>query len=258
MLVIGLAAALCWSPSSGVPARSVSAPRRYAARLTALAASAQAEEDILNLVASGASKGTLLARFAALEAATPTPSDLLLTASGVNAFDGRWLLRATIAAQVGEDDLGSSGVSNAVNASGIIVDTTKAPPVQVVDVASQRVANEIRFELPLGITGFVRVAGSFELDASNGRRALVEFDTLDVFTFGSETAEGQRVLRAGWLFKVVKMLKPSALNGDDSASWLDTTYLSPRVRLGRGNKGSVFILERCPPGPGQLDAWPLS
>eukprot|EP00325_Prymnesiales_sp_UTEX-LB-985_P032504 CAMPEP_0174724378 /NCGR_PEP_ID=MMETSP1094-20130205/43220_1 /TAXON_ID=156173 /ORGANISM="Chrysochromulina brevifilum, Strain UTEX LB 985" /LENGTH=217 /DNA_ID=CAMNT_0015925587 /DNA_START=212 /DNA_END=865 /DNA_ORIENTATION=- len=212
----------------------------------------RAEEDmLLDLVANGASSGAILKGFAALEAAAPTPDDLLLTPSGIDAIDGRWLLRATIAAQAGETDLEASGISNAVNASGIVVDTSKAPPVQEVNTGTKRIGNEISFALPLGATAFVRVAGGFDADSSSGRRANVEFDTLDVWAFR------RRVLRAGWLFKLIKAVRPGALNGDDSSSWLDTTYLSDRVRLGRGNKGSVFVLERCPPDEGPLDAWPL-
>ena len=192
-----------------------------------------------------------LTEFAALEAAKPARSDLLLTADGAAMLDGRWLLLSTIAAQVGDDgddtSLASSGVSGAVNASGIVIDASSArAPVQEVDLANQRIGNEIRFDLPVGgASVVVRVAGGFEADAQIGNRALVSFDTLDVFFLGGGTgATARRVLRAGALFSAVRSLKPALANGADDASWLDTTYISERARLGRGNKGSVFILER--------------
>lgn len=37
---------------------------------------------------------------------------------------------------------------------------------------------------------------------------------------------------------------PFKLLGDEAKGWLDTTYLSERVRVSRGNKGTTFILER--------------
>jgi len=113
-------------------------------------------------------------------------------------------------------------------------------------LANQRIGNEIRFDLPVGgASVVVRVAGGFEADAQIGNRALVSFDTLDVFFLGGGTgATARRLLRAGALFSAVRSLKPALANGADDASWLDTTYISERARLGRGNKGSVFILER--------------
>ena len=113
------------------------------------------------------------------------------------------------------------------------------------DLAAGRIGNEIRFNA-LGRTGIVRVAGGVRPSTDNGRRAMVEFDTLDVFLLNGDGAEARasRLLRAGWLFRLVRLLRPSLQNGADEASWLDTTYISPRVRLGRGNKGSVFILEK--------------
>ena len=73
-----------------------------------------------------------------------------------------------------------------VNASGLSVDASAASkPVQVVDLASGRIANEVKFDLPLGVgRAYVRVAGCFERapPPAPGRRALVEFDSLELFT----------------------------------------------------------------------------
>ena len=52
------------------------------------------------------------------------------------------------------------------------------------------------------------------------------------------------MLSLGWLFALIRTLRPALTNGADSSSWLETTYLSDRMRLGRGNKGSVFVLTR--------------
>ena len=48
------------------------------------------------------------------------------------------------------------------------------------------------------------------------------------------------MVQAGWLFALIRRLRPALTDGLDDTPWLDTTYLSPRMRLGRGNKGSVF------------------
>ena len=40
---------------------------------------------------------------------------------------------------------------------------------------------------------------------------------------------------------------PFRLLGDEARGWLDTTYLSQRLRVSRGNKGTTFILGRRSP-----------
>ena len=52
---------------------------------------------------------------------------------------------------------------------------------------------------------------------------------------------------------VLGRFRPSLTTGADDVAWLETTYLSDDVRVGRGNKGSVFFLTRtdepCPLTP---------
>ena len=194
-----------------------------------------------------------LENFETLEKLKPAPPDLLYTAEGVTSVQGRWLLTKTIAAKVGRDVTSESAVDGAVNASGLVINTSEERlPVQEIDTANMRIGNEIAFDA-LGQSIVVRVAGSFLPDASNGRRAIVNFDTLDVFLLGSTS---RRALRAGWLFSLVRSLKPDLASGDSYAPWLDTTYISQKVRLGRGNKGSIFVLQKQA-GDGPLTQWPL-
>ncbi|CAM9553482.1 unnamed protein product, partial [Choristocarpus tenellus] len=40
---------------------------------------------------------------------------------------------------------------------------------------------------------------------------------------------------------------PFRLLGDDVKGWIDLTYLSNQLRLARGNKGTLFVLQRIPP-----------
>ncbi|CAN0377154.1 unnamed protein product [Phaeothamnion confervicola] len=37
---------------------------------------------------------------------------------------------------------------------------------------------------------------------------------------------------------------PFRLLGDEVKGWIDITYLSPALRLSRGNKGTLFVLQR--------------
>ena len=83
-------------------------------------------------------------------------------------------------------------------------------------------------------------ASQFRPDSSNGRRVIVEFDSLDIF---SEDGQ-QRLLRAGFIFTLVRRLRPSLSDGDAGACWLDTTYLTDRLRCGRGNKVETLAQPR--------------
>lgn len=109
------------------------------------------------LLASVGSVRETIQAFERLEQAS-APADDLLASAAATALDGRWRLETTVAAQAGSDDLESTGVSNAVNASGIIVDST-SKPIQEVCLARKRIGNEIQFALPLGAKIFLRVAG---------------------------------------------------------------------------------------------------
>ena len=221
---------------------------------------AAAEDLLFNLVETGGSKKEILDAFKKLEAADPTPDDLLLSERGVALADGRWMLLGSIAAKVGDDEeMAESGISNAINASGIVVDAATArKPIQEIDVRRQRIANELYRPLPFAQNAIIRVAGSFEPrpDQASGRRAYVNFDSLEFFL---ETEAGVvRVLSLGWLFSLIRAVRPALTDGDADGPWLETTYLTERTRLGRGNKGSIFILSRSDDvGAGPLAEYPL-
>ena len=217
-----------------------------------------AETSLIGLVEGAGRKKTILDAFEELEAAVPTPDDLLLTDRGTTLANGRWTLIGSIANKVGEDL--ESGISNAVNASGIVVDAaTDRKPVQEIDVARQRIANELYRPLPFGQSGILRVAGGFapRPEQASGKRAYVNFDSLEFFL---ETDTGAvKVFSLGFLFAIIRAVRPALTDGDADGPWLETTYLSERVRLGRGNKGSIFVLTRSDDDAtgGPLDAYPL-
>jgi hypothetical protein len=66
---------------------------------------------------------------------------------------------------------------------------------------------------------FVFLGGS----AESGQRANIRFDSFSVGVGPLPT------LTVKWLFAL---------------SWLETTHVSENLRLGRGNKGSIFVLTR--------------
>ena len=52
--------------------------------------------------------------------------------------------------------------------------------------------------------------------------------------------DGTIKLEFRWLFALLYTLRKE----EGEQSWLDTTHLSEGLRLGRGNKGSIFVLTR--------------
>ena len=123
------------------------------------------------------------------------------------------------------------------------------------DVAASRVSNEV--DINVGGDGFLGallprlrlvVAGPFSRDAATGedaRRASVKFDVLELRRLAAPDAgDAPRpppLLRTGLPFALLYALRP-----DEQGSWLETTVLTPTLRLGRGNKGSLFVLTRPP------------
>jgi len=179
----------------------------------------------------------LLRSVEALEQFQPTDARLLETAAG-GLLEGTWRLVGTIAAQGGEE-LETGGRRNVVNASGFAVDASERNvPLQTIDLATNRIVNEVRLEnVPFLSHATVRVEGSFTAD---GRRVVVDFDRLSLCDSGAV------VLSNAWLFRLARALRPKLFTGDtENSAWLETTYLSDRLRVGRGNKGSCFLLERC-------------
>jgi len=227
-----------------MPRRAPSSPPQEAERL-------DREEDRAVEACATGDRLAILAAVDALEAAGLTAEDLLDTS--LAGLDGRWSLLATVAGRSeGDAELNRTGVSNSVNASGIMVEATPDKlPVQVFDVARGRVSNEVSVDLPFDLgSAFVRVSGRFARGA-NGRRANVQFDNLEFFS-----SDGSRKAALPWVFGFVNRFRPDLAAGDSETSWLETTYLSDRVRVGRGNKGSVFVLEKiagpCPLTPAEF------
>mmetsp|Transcript_22456 Transcript_22456/g.46126 ORF Transcript_22456/g.46126 Transcript_22456/m.46126 type:complete len:277 (-) Transcript_22456:189-1019(-) len=212
---------------------------------TSLNRASKMEEDLLKYIDVAKLEQTEIAEDAVFEAiqqielALPTRPDLLDDASSARILDGEWELVFTVAAF--KDELGKRGVGGAVNATGIAVDTTGEDVLttQTFDVSAGRVANDIfrPVALPFGtFDARLQVSGPFTKSTASGRRADVRFDKLELEASGIK-------ITIGWLFNLVYALRKDEKVG---SSWLETTYLSETLRVGRGNKGSVFVLTRPP------------
>lgn len=129
-----------------------------------------------------------------------------------------------------EDDITTEkyNAKGSVSAGGINVDVSKKPPKQIFDLSQSTVYNEVELD-----QGMVRVGGRFRLSEKKDNRVVVSFQECKIqLNLGIK-------LDLGFLFKI-----RSWIVGTDESGWLETTYVSDRVRIGRGNKGSMFVLTR--------------
>ena len=110
------------------------------------------------------------------------------------------------------------------------MDTSNKPVVQTIDCAQTRVSNDITLDNGTRIY----VAGSFRPSTKVPSRAVVAFDTADI-------SVGPLKIQLGGLFALAGLVKGTKENG-----WLETTYIDSDLRIGRGNKGTCFVLTRNP------------
>lgn len=116
-----------------------------------------------------------------------------------------------------------------VSAAGIPVDTSNRIVTQIFDVGQSTVYNQV--ELDFQCQG--RAGGTYRQSPNVPNRAIVSFEEASI------TLSNGFVISLGWVFTVVSILRKSRDNG-----WLETTYLDTDLRIGRGNKGTMFILTR--------------
>jgi len=115
-----------------------------------------------------------------------------------------------------------------VAAAGITVDTSNRVVKQIFDVDNSKVINEISLDF-----GILSISGIIRPSENVPRRAIVAFKSLDIdFKNGLQ-------LKLDWIFALLAKIR-----GADAGGWLETTYLDDDVRIGRGNKGTCFILTR--------------
>ena len=141
--------------------------------------------------------------------------------------DDKWV---AVGASEGESriDTRQFNARGSVTASGIAVDTSGNVAKQSFNIEKNEVYNEVM----TGI-GFVRVGGTFRQSTTVPLRAIVSFEKATIATKLGITVD------LSLLFDIRGLLK-----GTKEAGWVETTYISDDMRIGRGNKGSMFVLTR--------------
>jgi hypothetical protein len=109
------------------------------------------------------------------------------------------------------------------------VDTSNRIVTQTFDVARSTVFNQV--ELDFKCIG--RAGGTYRQSPNVPNRAIVSFQEASV------TFSNGFIISLGWIFTISSILRNSQDNG-----WLETTYIDTDLRIGRGNKGTMFILTR--------------
>jgi len=178
-----------------------------------------------------------------------SPSLSLNDTNTLERIDGVWYLQYTSPSIVGDDDqfpnawkpkFAREGDSNietkkfnakgSVSAAGIVVDTSNRVVQQIFNVEKSSVSNNIELDF-----GTARVSGPFRKSPNIPNRAIVSFQEADIVFKNGFT------LSFGFLFTLIALARGSKDNG-----WLETTFLSDDIRIGRGNKGTMFVLTRDP------------
>jgi hypothetical protein len=149
--------------------------------------------------------------------------------------EGAATIEGTSSSKEEEEDDGESRITTRkfngagrVSGGGIPVDASNTVAVQSFDIDESRVTNVIS----TGI-GMVTVGGTYRRSARAPLRAIVAFDTARIALNAGPTLDVSLLFDLRALFK-----------GTKEAGWLETTYVSDRIRIGRGNKGSLFVLTR--------------
>ncbi|VEU37095.1 unnamed protein product [Pseudo-nitzschia multistriata] len=185
-----------------------------------------------------------------LETNAPVSESLLTDKTESDAIDGVWYLQYTQPSEPEgvdmENDIKpwtpeetaitkefekSIQVKNSGSVSflGLLnVDTSKRLTTQTIGVEKKLFANAVEQDF-----GTIEVKGFFEID-SVPNRIIASFEN------GTLTLKSGFVIDFSFLFAL-----RSYLNGGLKAGgWLETTYIDKDIRIGRGNRGSLFILSR--------------
>lgn len=110
----------------------------------------------------------------------------------------------------------------------IAVDTSKKLTTQIIGVEDKLFANAVEQDF-----GTIQVKGFFEVD-SVPNRIIASFEE------GTLTLKNGFVIDFSFLFALRSFLN----DGIKAGGWLETTYLDEDIRIGRGNRGSLFVLTR--------------
>lgn len=187
----------------------------------------------------------------ALETAQPPPADLLTNPGKSQALNGTWFLQYTSPSEIesvssaeeevplwkpdGDPTEGAAKIETrkfnargSISAAGVTVDASNRQIEQIFDVKTQQVINRVFTDW-----GVITVSGRFRVSSQVPNRAVVAFETAKIQVGKFVT------LDLGFVFGILSFLRQSNESG-----WLETTFLDDEMRIGRGNKGTMFVLTR--------------
>jgi hypothetical protein len=135
-------------------------------------------------------------------------------------------------------------------AAGVFTVTTSNRVVQqIFNIETSRVTNIVTTSW-----GQIQVAGSFRPSPAVSNRAIVGFDSgyiaINQPDWGNNTGSnegGDNFQQNTALFQIP--LDPvfrlvATVRGTNDSGWLETTFVDRDLRIGRGNRGTLFILTR--------------
>ncbi|KAI8473929.1 MAG: plastid lipid-associated protein/fibrillin conserved domain-containing protein [Monoraphidium minutum] len=170
---------------------------------------------------TSAKREAVLAHVAALEALNPDPSPL----RRMERLAGDWRLLYTTITITGVKKT-KLGLREFVKLGDFI---------QTIDTDQHTAVNAVSFS----VTGFGQFSGKLTITAAyapaappaDGRRVDIAFQ-------GAQLAPEalERLFRANYDL-LLSVFNPEG--------WLDVTYVDDEVRVGRDDKGNVFVVERC-------------
>jgi hypothetical protein len=116
---------------------------------------------------------------------------------------------------------------------------------QCIRLAENRIYNIAEVIGPPLLSGLVAVAA--RLEPVSDRRVNVRFERGVVGLQGplgyQSPAQFIQVLQRQEKFSLLKGID-FAINADRQAGWLEVTYLDKDLRIGRGNQGNLFVLQK--------------
>ncbi|CAB9523676.1 lipid-associated protein 3, chloroplastic [Seminavis robusta] len=185
-----------------------------------------------------------------MEVKSPPSPNLLSDPKEAQILDGVWYLHYTSPSDPSLIDAGETddnfpnawkpqkaeekietkqfNAKGSVSAAGINVDTSNRVVKQIINVQESVVFNEIDLDF-----GKVQVGGPFRKSDNIPNRAVVSFQTCNI------TLNSGFTLNLGFLFDILSLVR-----GSKDSGWLETTYIDSNMRIGRGNKGTMFVLTR--------------
>eukprot|EP00565_Helicotheca_tamesis_P002850 CAMPEP_0185735352 /NCGR_PEP_ID=MMETSP1171-20130828/25038_1 /TAXON_ID=374046 /ORGANISM="Helicotheca tamensis, Strain CCMP826" /LENGTH=281 /DNA_ID=CAMNT_0028405623 /DNA_START=20 /DNA_END=865 /DNA_ORIENTATION=+ len=198
--------------------------------------------------ASPQTQARVLSLVREIEQTYPPSENLLSDPKEIQKLDGVWYLQYTSPSDIeeisadedawkpkeaaeGEINIDTKRyeAKGSIQAAGIPVDTSgNRVTTQSFDIAQGILINESKQDF-----GTVTITGTYRQSDNVPNRAVVTFLTADIALNIGIT------LKLGFLLAIRAFLK-----GTGEVGWLETTYIGEDMRIGRGNKGTLFILTK--------------